>query len=169
MRLPHNGQSRELSNNMTPMIDVVFLLIIFFLVSSHLARQESRVPLELPDALSHLPPDLAGSAFYDSVDEYREDYEFGCISQRSSTVIQHHENEPVPTPADEAVCPPETVITPDAPVLNPTIAPEVCPPDQECPPATDCQHCPQEQSCQGCQPQSDPETNCTDCEQEQQF
>lgn len=34
--------------NMTPMIDVVFLLIIFFLVSSHLARQESRIPLELP-------------------------------------------------------------------------------------------------------------------------
>lgn len=112
----------------------------------------------------------AGSAFYDSVDEYREDYEFGCISQQSSTVIQHHENEPVPTPADEAVCPPETVITPDAPVLNPTIAPEVCPPDQECPPATDCQDCPQEQSCQGCQQgQISPDTNCTDCEQEQQF
>lgn len=33
---------------MTPMIDVVFLLIIFFLVSSHLARREIRVPLELP-------------------------------------------------------------------------------------------------------------------------
>ena len=35
---------------MTPMIDVVFLLIIFFLVSSHLARQESRMELELPAA-----------------------------------------------------------------------------------------------------------------------
>ena len=34
--------------NMTPMIDVVFLLIIFFLVSSHLARQEHRIPLSLP-------------------------------------------------------------------------------------------------------------------------
>lgn len=30
------------------MIDVVFLLIIFFLVSSHLARQESQLPLPLP-------------------------------------------------------------------------------------------------------------------------
>lgn len=58
MRLPYNPQSRELSNNMTPMIDVVFLLIIFFLVSSHLARQESRLPLELPTAASHLPMDL---------------------------------------------------------------------------------------------------------------
>lgn len=36
------------------MIDVVFLLIIFFLVSSHLARQENLVPLELPTAASGL-------------------------------------------------------------------------------------------------------------------
>ena len=31
---------------MTPMIDVVFLLIIFFLVSSHLARQETQMELD---------------------------------------------------------------------------------------------------------------------------
>ena len=34
--------------NMTPMIDVVFLLIIFFLVSSHLAQQEVQTELDLP-------------------------------------------------------------------------------------------------------------------------
>ena len=44
--------------NMTPMIDVVFLLIIFFLVSSHLADQEQHVELELPTAASGLS-DLA--------------------------------------------------------------------------------------------------------------
>ena len=38
--------------NMTPMIDVVFLLIIFFLVSSHLARQEVQAELDLPIAMS---------------------------------------------------------------------------------------------------------------------
>jgi len=37
---------------MTPMIDVVFLLIIFFLVSSHLARQETQLELNLPNARS---------------------------------------------------------------------------------------------------------------------
>ncbi len=37
---------------MIPMIDVVFLLIIFFLVSSHLAQNETRLPLELPTASS---------------------------------------------------------------------------------------------------------------------
>lgn len=40
------------------MIDVVFLLIIFFLVSSHLARQEAKIPLDLPLASSHLPIDF---------------------------------------------------------------------------------------------------------------
>ncbi len=37
---------------MTPMIDVVFLLIIFFLVSSHLSKQENQVELSLPVAAS---------------------------------------------------------------------------------------------------------------------
>lgn len=43
---------------MTPMIDVVFLLIIFFLVSSHLAKQETRLPVQLPIASTALPNDL---------------------------------------------------------------------------------------------------------------
>jgi biopolymer transport protein ExbD len=38
--------------NMTPMIDVSFLLIIFFLVSSHLAKREVRLELDLPPASS---------------------------------------------------------------------------------------------------------------------
>lgn len=46
--------------NLTPMIDVVFLLIIFFLVSSHLARQESQLPLPLPDAVSGEEVEIEG-------------------------------------------------------------------------------------------------------------
>jgi len=41
---------KPISMNMTPMIDVVFLLIIFFLVSSHLAQQETQLELDLPTA-----------------------------------------------------------------------------------------------------------------------
>lgn len=52
MRPPVIARPRRLGFNMTPMIDVVFLLIIFFLVSSHLARQESQIPLPLPVAAS---------------------------------------------------------------------------------------------------------------------
>ncbi len=52
MRVPTNLSRESLGFNMTPMIDVVFLLIIFFLVSSHLAQQEIQLELDLPDARS---------------------------------------------------------------------------------------------------------------------
>lgn len=54
MRSPRLLANGSTSINMTPMIDVVFLLIIFFLVSSHMAKQENRVQLELPIAASGL-------------------------------------------------------------------------------------------------------------------
>jgi len=50
MRTPDLHRRRSLDMNMTPMIDVVFLLIIFFLVSSHLVRQQNQLPLDLPEA-----------------------------------------------------------------------------------------------------------------------
>ena len=50
MRIPHRNRSGKWEFNMTPMIDIVFLLIIFFLVSSHLARQENEMELPLPVA-----------------------------------------------------------------------------------------------------------------------
>ena len=50
MRVPVNPLRARVGLNMTPMIDVVFLLIIFFLVSSHLAQQEFEGELDLPDA-----------------------------------------------------------------------------------------------------------------------
>ena len=52
MRRPVIARPRKAGFNMTPMIDVVFLLIIFFLVSSHLAKQETRMELPLPVARS---------------------------------------------------------------------------------------------------------------------
>jgi biopolymer transport protein ExbD len=52
MQIPQHKSNQKYGFNMTPMIDVVFLLIIFFLVSSHLARQESQMELKLPTAAS---------------------------------------------------------------------------------------------------------------------
>ena len=52
MRAAQYRTSRKIGFNMTPMIDVVFLLIIFFLVSSHLVRQETQMELALPVAPS---------------------------------------------------------------------------------------------------------------------
>lgn len=54
MRSPKLIATGTAKISMTPMIDVVFLLIIFFLVSSHLAQQESQIPLDLPIAESGL-------------------------------------------------------------------------------------------------------------------
>ncbi|HIF30867.1 MAG: biopolymer transporter ExbD [Pirellulaceae bacterium] len=58
MRVPRIARSGSVGFNMTPMIDVVFLLIIFFLVSSHLARQETHMELPLPVAASSGEDDL---------------------------------------------------------------------------------------------------------------
>lgn len=52
MQLPRLGRNRSVECNVTPLIDVVFLLIIFFLVSSHLAQQETQLELALPIASS---------------------------------------------------------------------------------------------------------------------
>lgn len=52
MKIPRSARSGDSGMNMTPMIDVVFQLIIFFLVSSHLAKQEVQLKLPLPEAAS---------------------------------------------------------------------------------------------------------------------
>jgi len=51
MRLPNQfSLRRPLRFNVTPLIDVVFLLIIFFLVASHFVRSEHSEPVDLPVA-----------------------------------------------------------------------------------------------------------------------
>jgi biopolymer transport protein ExbD len=68
MQVPSARNRQPVGANMTPMIDVVFLLIIFFLVSSHLARQENNLPLDLPVATSHGPLDLERAPLTVSID-----------------------------------------------------------------------------------------------------
>ena len=50
MRVPTQRERSGLRVNITPLIDVVFLLIIFFLVASHFIRSETREPVNLPEA-----------------------------------------------------------------------------------------------------------------------
>ena len=55
MKLPsHHQQRSPLTFNITPLIDVVFLLIIFFLVASHFVRSEQAETIELPDATGEM-------------------------------------------------------------------------------------------------------------------
>jgi biopolymer transport protein ExbD len=56
--------------NMTPMIDCVFLLLIFFLVATRLEEQAPQIPLQLPEvvdrgALSPAPEKLVVSVYWD--------------------------------------------------------------------------------------------------------
>ena len=52
MRAPKSTRSRGLGFNMTPMIDITFLLVIFFLVASHWSRQEVDLAVNLPSRKS---------------------------------------------------------------------------------------------------------------------
>ena len=42
------NESEEISINLTPMIDVVFLLVIFFMVGSKFSEAESRIKVSVP-------------------------------------------------------------------------------------------------------------------------
>jgi biopolymer transport protein ExbD len=48
MRTPTGGRTQQVSFNVTSLVDIVFLLIIFFLVASHVARSEAVEPVDLP-------------------------------------------------------------------------------------------------------------------------
>ena len=49
-------QSRALSAlNLTPLIDVVFLLLIFFLVASRMSQEENKLDIALPSAANAVP------------------------------------------------------------------------------------------------------------------
>ena len=50
MKVPSGGRTTSVSFNVTSLIDIVFLLVIFFLVASHIARTEAVEPVNLPEA-----------------------------------------------------------------------------------------------------------------------
>jgi biopolymer transport protein ExbD len=52
MKVPRRSQTGSVGFDMTPMIDIVFQLIIFFLLTGHLVKQETQLQLPLPVAAS---------------------------------------------------------------------------------------------------------------------
>jgi biopolymer transport protein ExbD len=50
VKVPSGGRTTSVSFNVTSLIDIVFLLVIFFLVASHVARTEAVEPVNLPEA-----------------------------------------------------------------------------------------------------------------------
>lgn len=63
-------QSRALSAlNLTPLIDVVFLLLIFFLVASRMSQEENRLEIALPSAANAVPMTIEPQELIVNIDE----------------------------------------------------------------------------------------------------
>ncbi len=62
MKIQSKDPAAELALNLAPMIDVVFLLLIFFMVATTFAEKEKQIDLDLPTAES-------GEVAADAVDE----------------------------------------------------------------------------------------------------
>jgi biopolymer transport protein ExbD len=72
MRLPSASIQRGLQFNITPLIDVVFLLIIFFLVASHFIRNEQVETVNLPLATQGRDEDEVASRIVVTVSKDRK-------------------------------------------------------------------------------------------------
>ncbi len=57
------------SVNMMPMIDILFQLVIFFLVAAHLQVQEGELPVVLPQASEAQPLTIKPNDFYVNIDQ----------------------------------------------------------------------------------------------------
>jgi biopolymer transport protein ExbD len=55
--------------NMTPIIDVVFILLIFFLVAAKFANEDRELPVQLPNAQSAIPMTMEPEVLVVNVDE----------------------------------------------------------------------------------------------------
>lgn len=62
------GKALE-SMNMTPLIDVVFLLLIFFLVATRFAQEDRELPVQLPSASNAMPMTMEPQELVVNVDE----------------------------------------------------------------------------------------------------
>jgi biopolymer transport protein ExbD len=51
------SQSEEVGFNITPMIDLTFLLLIFFMVTSKLSKEQKKMDIALPMAASAVRPE----------------------------------------------------------------------------------------------------------------
>jgi biopolymer transport protein ExbD len=56
------------SLNLTPLIDVVFLLLIFFLIATRFEQDDRELPVQLPSATSAVPMTMEASELVVNVD-----------------------------------------------------------------------------------------------------
>lgn len=85
------------SLSITPLIDVVFLLLIFFLVSSRFEKEEPQLDLNLPQVSEALPASAQPNEIIVSVDnqgKYFVDGQFRELEQVEQILRRAHTNNP---------------------------------------------------------------------------
>ncbi|KAA1258907.1 biopolymer transport protein ExbD [Rubripirellula obstinata] len=90
-------KSEDVTINLTPMIDVVFLLVIFFMVGSKFSEAESRIKVNVPSvgemrSLARVPDERVVAIGVDgtlTLDETPM-----TMSQLTETLRREHENYP---------------------------------------------------------------------------
>lgn len=83
--------------SITPLIDVVFLLLIFFLVSSRYENEEPQLDLNLPQVSEALPASVQPQELVVNVNEqgqYFIDGQFRQIEQVEQIITRAHTNNP---------------------------------------------------------------------------
>jgi biopolymer transport protein ExbD len=84
--------------NLTPLIDVVFLLLIFFLVATRFAQDDRELPVQLPSAASAVPMTMEPNELVVNVDaagEYMVRGERMSLQRIEGVLTQAVANNPV--------------------------------------------------------------------------
>lgn len=85
MRLKHRDED-NLEPQMAPLIDVVFLLLIFFLVATTMKKIEKELPLELPESAIGVDRPESSDLVIISIDAKGNKY-FGAEPVTTSTLL----------------------------------------------------------------------------------
>lgn len=83
--------------SITPLIDVVFLLLIFFLVSSRYDKEEPQIELNLPQVSEALPASAQPNELVVNIDragQYYIDGQFKQLEEVQQILTRAHANNP---------------------------------------------------------------------------
>lgn len=94
MKLPPSDEGDGL--NLTPVIDVVFLLLIFFLVATRFDQEEEELSINLPEAVQAQPVSMTPELVVNITQQgtfrvYNKDYSEDQLQQ---LLIEAHQNNP---------------------------------------------------------------------------
>jgi biopolymer transport protein ExbD len=98
MKLPDDSQEAD-GPNLTPVIDVVFLLLIFFLVATEYAAEERELDVNLPEVAQAQPLSMTAQLIVNVTKDgtfkvVREEYNLG---QLQTILMEARENNPQQT------------------------------------------------------------------------